>query len=481
MRDGYVPNPAPFDPHTVPEPVLPEHPGWIDLYDFAWREAWNHVMLKPGAPQSPYMDEAFDPNVIWIWDTCFMAHFCKYAPQVFPGIESFDNFYAPLHEGVASPLAIQHPDNPPLFAWVELEYLRLTGDRKRIERILLEKQVLQKHFAFIESCRIDDLAPHSVCPLITQRVPEGFRWSGCPNGMDNTPRGRDDYDAILWVDLLAQQGLAAKSITALARIVGAEDLASEYEAHHRELGALCNRLYWEEEDGFYYDIFADAPHGHCKVPTIASYWPMLAGFCDAKQAQRLAHHAADPAWFGGAIPYPSLTRSDPDYDPRGCYWRGGVWVPTAYMASVALKQYGYHDIADTNAASLLTHMHRTYTEVEPHSIWEAYDPERPQPATDKFVGQIVRPDFCGWSALAPISMLIESVLGFHTIDALQKRVVWRKHQPGVHGIRRLRFGGIETDILAEADGIHVKSSHPYTLEINGMEHAIDAGTQILPA
>lgn len=480
MRERYLPNPKPFAPLSVPEPILPGHTGWIDLYDFAWREAWNHVMLKPGAPQSPYMDEAFDPDVIWIWDTCFMAHFCKYAPHAFPGIESLDNFYTPLHDGVTSPLSIQHPDNPPLFAWIEREYLRLTGDRKRIERILLEKEYLQKHFAFLETCTAGTRLPHTIRPLNAQRTAKGYRWSGDPNGMDNTPRGRDAHDSILWVDLLAQQGLAAGCIAELARILGEGDLAVEYESRHAEMQDLCNRLYWEDEDGFYYDIHADCPHGHCKVPTIASYWPMLAGFCDTRQAQRLARHAADPAWFGGDIPYPSLLRSDPDYDPRGCYWRGGVWVPTAYMVSCALRRYGYHDIAAANAASLLNHMHRTFTEVEPHSIWEAYDPERPQPATDKFVGQIVRPDFCGWSALAPISMLIEDVLGFHTIDALAKRVIWRKHLPGTHGIRRLRFGGIETDILSDADTIHVTSTHAYTLEVNGAAHAVEAGSQTLP-
>ena len=45
------------------------------------------------------MDEAFCDTQIWIWDTCFMSLFCKYAQSVFPGIESLNNFYEVLHNG----------------------------------------------------------------------------------------------------------------------------------------------------------------------------------------------------------------------------------------------------------------------------------------------------------------------------------------------------------------------------------------------
>ena len=38
------------------------------------------------------MDEAFRDDTIWIWGTCFMTLFCKYAPAEFPGVESLNNF-----------------------------------------------------------------------------------------------------------------------------------------------------------------------------------------------------------------------------------------------------------------------------------------------------------------------------------------------------------------------------------------------------
>lgn len=129
-------NPQLLDRSRLPEPVFDENPGLVDFYWRAWELAWDHVVEKPGAPASPYIDEAFDPDTIWIWDTCFMVHFCKYAPELFPGIQSFDNFYKPLHEGTEFPLCIHHTDNPPLFAWIEDAYLRFTGHTSRVRTIL---------------------------------------------------------------------------------------------------------------------------------------------------------------------------------------------------------------------------------------------------------------------------------------------------------------------------------------------------------
>ena len=77
----------------IPEPVCDEHPELVDFYHFAWKLADEHVKHIPGMPQSPYMDEAFCHTQIWIWDTCFMSLFCKYAPKFFPGVESLHNFY----------------------------------------------------------------------------------------------------------------------------------------------------------------------------------------------------------------------------------------------------------------------------------------------------------------------------------------------------------------------------------------------------
>ncbi|MDF3128767.1 trehalase family glycosidase [Kiritimatiellaeota bacterium B1221] len=467
----------PLDRTALPEPVFDENPEWIAFYWRAWELAWDHVIEKKGAPASPYMDEAFSETTIWIWDTCFMVHFCKFAPQLFPGIQSFDNFYLPLHDNISSPLKIHHPDNPPLFAWIEYAYFQYTGDQERIARIL---PYLQKHYDFIEQSKEGEKLAGTGCPLSAQREPNGYRWKGCPSGMDNTPRGRDRYHDILWVDLLAQQGLAAKYISLLAKQIGLTALAETYQHKHTELKALAQKYYWNEEDGTFYDILRRDPNQQVKVKTPAAYWALLADFCNPEQSAKLAALAENPLdGFGGEIPWPSVPPQDPDFDPDGCYWRGGVWLPMVYMATCALRESGYAEIADPLAERTLEHMFQTWKGFEPHTIWEAYSPTQPEPSTIKTEdnGRFVRPDFCGWSALGPISLLIESVIGIHSADCSTNTLHWRIHRTSRHGINRFRFGEIVCDLLYEEGECTVTASAPFTLIINGTAHPIQAGCQ----
>lgn len=468
-----------FDRSWCPEPVIDSHPELAGLYWKAWELAWLHVKGCDDAPQSPFMDEAFSNTTIWIWDTCFMVHFCKYAPQRFPGIQSFENFYQTMHDGRPMSLKIQHPDNPPLFAWIEYEYYQLTGDASRLARVVRDQRYLQRHFEFIENSKRGMKPPYAVCEMTAQREPAGYRWTGCPNGMDNTPRGRDDYESILWVDLLAQQALAADRVAAIAGIIGETAIQKDFAAKADERRALLNQLYWDETDGCYYDIEAKAPHAKVKVKTPASFWPMLAGAASPAQAKRLESLATNPKVFGGEMPWPSVSRDDQDFTPGGKYWRGGIWLPTAYMATKALARYGLHETAATLALNLLTHMRSTFDAYEPHTIWECYSPTQPRPSTTKDDKEICRKDFCGWSAIGPISMLIEDVLGFHRVDAAKGEIHWHKHLAGRHGIKRLRFGDTLTDIVADGAKVEVSANHPYALFVNGVRFDIEAGRQTL--
>jgi glycogen debranching enzyme len=184
--------------------------------------------------------------------------------------------------------------------------------------------------------------------------------------------------------------------------------------------------------------------------------------------------------FGGKYPWPTVSRRDKDFNGEyGDYWRGGIWVPTAYMATKALEKYGYFNVADKNAYNLLKQMLATYKTYEPATIWECYNPSKPKPVQRVYKDhlEVVRPDFCGWSALAPISMLIENVLGFHNIDASTRTIEWRKYQKGIHGIRNLQFGEIKTDIIAYDSHVEVSSNQKYTLIINDKKYTINKGTQ----
>ena len=121
---------------SAPEVVFPDS-SLVELYNRAWATASGRVRRGPeGMVASPYLDENCYDDQIWIWDGCFMVMFSKYAPDAFPGKETLMNYYAPIHDGAPSPLRIHLIDNPPLFAWTELENFRFSADTTRLAMLL---------------------------------------------------------------------------------------------------------------------------------------------------------------------------------------------------------------------------------------------------------------------------------------------------------------------------------------------------------
>ena len=490
----------------LPMPIFDERSEYVSFYMNAWELAFDHIKSIEGMPQNPYMDEAFCDTQIWIWDTCFMSHFCKYARDVFPGVESFKNFYEVLYGGKRLPsliptekepewtgrvvgepyeMKIHIADNPPLFAWGEFENAKICGDIDYIKQLLYKDQFLQKHYEWFENLKESSKIETVLCPtcLIAENL--GYKWEGGRSGMDNSPRGRIGDHAyeqrpnnpdMLWLDAICQQALSAKIIAELFEIVGDIEQSMQWNERYNQKKNIVNQYYWDENDNFYYDIDCNTRE-HYKVKTIASYWVMTSGVATPERAETLAKELDNINTFGGIVPFPSLSRDDFDFQTEGGYWRGSVWLPTAYATLKGLANYGYYKQAHSLSRSLFEHMYKTYTQYEPHTIWECYSPSECKPAViEHNNGKIVRPDFCGWSALGPISIFIECVLGFHTIDAFTNTVKWEKPETDKKiGINNLHFGSVVTDIESVGNNIRVVSNEPYTLFVNNTVYEVKAG------
>lgn len=489
---GVAVSPKPeYDTSLIPHPVFDSNPGYVDLYWKAWEQAYDHVKWQKGLVQPLYMDEGLWDDTIWIWDSEFMVMFCKYAPKLYPGIQTLDNFYCTMLENSGSPLRIQHPDNPPFFAWVENDYYKLTGDTSHIRDLLLRKKYLQRYWNLFPTLSPEVRLQFDHHPIALRYKGVGYEWSGISSGMDNTPRVRAGK-GMLWVDAISQQALSALYISRLAKVAGDRKTAREYEAKWKDLRCTVNDLYWNDSDGCYYDIIPSGeatPAGVSSrsaewkttgILTPASFWPMLAEIPTKDQARRMADFALAPDKLGGVVPWVTVSRDDPDFNAEdGQYWQGAVWLPTAYMGIKALEKYDLTEMADSTAERVLSWMSRTFSEYSPHTIWECYSPSEPAPSFRH--GKRVRLDFCGWSALGPISLFIENVLGFHDIDAPSGTIRWDIHHNCRHGLRNLSFGNITTDLIydPESSTVTVTSDRPYRLILNGHSHRIPSGRTVI--
>ncbi|MEE4312271.1 MAG: trehalase family glycosidase [candidate division KSB1 bacterium] len=445
-QGGSANQPLPEDwRHRVPQPVLDDHPEWIDMYYRCWEIAASSVRLPndENGFVSPYMDENFSPQ-IFMWDTAFMVMFGRYAPDLVPGIRSLDNFYVKQHEDGYICREIQEWDgqdfwpkanpntlNPPLMEWVEWECFLLGGDIERLESVLPN---LTRHFRWIQSHRINR---------------RGLYWSnGLSSGMDNVPRPSiypADADPTMhmdwkswplpveplpsWICLTAQQAQSAYYIKKIAEIVGDEKTRDEYSAEYELLSKKINAEMWDDARGLYVDLERDGSMS--SVKSIAAFWPLLGKIAPNERVVRMIReHLLNENEFNRPHRVPTLSYDHPLYSPDGDYWRGSVWPPTNYMLVKGLEQYGFHHEAMEIVGNHLMNMADVFAETG--TIWENYAPESAKP------GSISRPDFVGWSGCGPIAMLIENIIGLK-LNAAQNEIHWDIYRQNRFGVRNLSF------------------------------------------
>lgn len=468
----YTENSRPFRKELVPELIYDANPALVDFYYLAWKQAWEHIYETESLPFSPYIGEGCKRDRIWIWDSCLMGMFCRYAADVYPVCSTLDNLYA-LRDGRSGyPINIHHLDNPPLFAWTELLLYRQTGDKARLKKIL---PVLISHYNWLENLDPDRM-PYQAERPVWRRERDGYCWAGCPSGMDNTPRGRGRYDAIHWVDAPAQQALSARCIAEIGAIAGDRAAMEHFEREYAEKTALLAK-YFDPGTGCFLDRYRDGS-GFCRVLTPASFWVLAAHCATKEQAESQIRSLLDPRKLGGDFPFASVAHDDPDFRPEGAYWRGGIWLPVAYMSVKACEEYGRFELAAELAKRLVEMMERTFREFSPHTIWECYSPTTYRPSTNK-VNELVRQDFCGWSALGPIALMIENVVGLVRMDAAEQRIEWLPGGSGRMGMKNLPLGGNRISLVLENDRISVDCIQPFRLIFRGRELACPAGRSVI--
>lgn len=476
-----------IDFNRLPQPIAADHPGWIELYDFAWRLAASHVRTRNGRA---YMDAAWDAtrNYQWVWDTCFMTLYCRYAYDQFPGIQSLDNFYDfQSPDGYISMTYCLNsntevwPDriNPPLFAWAEWEHYRSTGDASRFERVIPH---IERLMDWIDAHR--RTAPHRRRQASDGSM-EGrgestdnfqlyfFRDAGS-SGMDDSPRSpRMDQAGQYfdWIDLSCQMVLSFNCLARMHRVLGHSDTSEKWTRRARETGDLINSELWSDRSRFYHDRMI--PTNFVASKTVAGFWPILAGCCPADRLCALIDHLNNPAEFNRPNPIPSLSADDPNYDPEGTYWIGGVWAPTNYMVTRGLHLAGEGNLAHSIARRYVDSLVRTYKTFTPATLWECYCPETDRPGLHAYHHHIyARPDFVGWSALGPIAMLIENLIGLDA-DVPSRQVTWSVRLTEEHGVRNFNLGTLgKADFLIEkrnspAEPIHgsVRADQAFTLKL----------------
>jgi hypothetical protein len=423
----------------LPQPILEDNPEWIKMYWKCWELAFSH--LRTPDPTSPYVsnyvDEAFNNN-IFQWDTIFMVMFWRYGHNVFPAVQSFDNFYCRQHEdgficreiwetggnaGVdhhkkTNPQAI----NPPLFSWAEVESYRLTGDKERLRSVMT---VLEKYVTWLETGR--------------SREGEELYWSNSlGSGMDNTPQGGS-----MWIGMSAQMVRQYGDLAFIAGELGEKTKAAAFTARANVIAEKINRLMWDKDTGFYWNLNKEHKWKPCKA--ISFSWTLMAGVPSKEQAELVAKNLMDETTFNRLFPFATLAATHPRYDPGGGYWNGSTWAPTTYQAIKGLERYGYDEYAAEASKKYITGMAAVFKETG--TVWENYSPDAYTPGNDRGKRHS-KPDFVGWSGCGPIALLFENIMGLRP-DAAGRVLTWKLRRTDRHGVEQYHIADANITLICE--------------------------------
>ena len=221
------------------------------MYWKAWELAFTHLRTATPPLVADYIDEAYSEKTIFQWDTIFMLMFWRYAHGIFPAIKSLDNFYSAQHSdgyicreirktepNCGEDFHDKHSDqaiNPPLFAWAEVEYSRVSGDSGRFESIL---PMLERYADWLEENRIHKPAQH------------GLFWNspfGC--GMDFSPQ-----EGSAWVEMSAQMVRQYRDLAHIAATLNLEDKVENFQTRARQIASRMNELMWDKSTGFCWNL-----------------------------------------------------------------------------------------------------------------------------------------------------------------------------------------------------------------------------------
>ena len=378
-----------------------------------------------------------------------MTFITNYANGTITALNNLDNLYRLRRESdgymsMAYRISTELPAwpgriNPPLMAWAEWEAYLVSADADRLSRVI---PALEGNYQFLENNR--------------RRI-SGLYWFEDPgsSGMDNAPRGpyacpELDGSGICHVDLACQQSLSAKCMAEIYAVLGQAEKAEFYRSENQRINDLINRFHWSEKIGFYFDFFgrssADTKIKYINSKTAAAFWTILCGAATGSRLERMIAHMFHPEEFYGKVPFATLSSDDPNYDPNGGYWLGGVWAPTNFAAIRGLAETGRSALAREAAVRYLQAVCAVANDpAYGNTIWECYSPTEYRPATAE-AGEIVRADFVGWSGLAPVTMLIENIIGLR-FDANNNTVTFELFPNQLGGLKNMQFAGGKVSLV----------------------------------
>ena len=471
----------------LPIPIFDgeENQDLIEAYWYAWSVAFDEWLFEPTDKSQTLTNLCGYPN--WgafgstmDYDTFFIIQYARYANGAYPYITVLDNLYARQHNNGrihketgkdGFEVYSSAPAMTTALAWAEWENYRVTGDKGRLNDIILPLVKLYEWFQRY------------------QRFEDGRYFS--------EQGGHGDWS----MTAIAFQALSARAISDMAGEIGRKDLQKYFLTEYKDISDMVNNEYWDEGAEYYNFRLDNGEYMTRYKPGetfkyMRSFDVLMANIAPKDRADSMIlNQLLNPGVFmgeygvrtlsldstlfiidigGDVIPldtidisriFPNKAIAEEEdyivlvYNTGYGDYRFMVWAPDMVTSLHSLFNYGYRAEARDLAERYARGIAKSYK--NSGDIKEFAYVNRAEMGG--------APRFCGWSGYGPIACLIEAILGFE-VDAPNKTVYWDIHQTARHGIQQLHFGGITADFLCDARTsqedqcrITVTTDKPFTL------------------
>jgi len=237
-----------------------------------------------------------------------------------------------------------------------------------------------------------------------RRTPEGlFFWKvPAESGMSEAPRFRDvrDCSHILPVDLNVYIVLQNRALAMMARKLGIEAEAIQFDRDAAELAQKIQATFWDKKAKIYYDWDLNKK-GFVEIAALPNFLPIVAGIPDENQFEALLTHLSNAETFNTRIPFPMISLADTNFNPRK--ESGAVYIALTYLILGGLRLYKREELVSDLTFKLIQGV---ISGQDTRTFYEYYSPDQSR------FPLVTKPsaDYIGSTGLVN-TLLIEDILG----------------------------------------------------------------------
>lgn len=131
--------------------------------------------------------------------------------------------------------------------------------------------------------------------------------------------------------------MAYRIMEILSLVLKKEEMVSNFKKRRKEIINAVEEDLWSDKLQGYFPVHKSGEFVEIITPSI--YFPGFSGELDPDRFVKALRFLQDPEILGGEFPIPTLSRSHPEFNGDGDYWRGRIWPPINFLTIGAVAAF----------------------------------------------------------------------------------------------------------------------------------------------